>query len=94
MPLIDLKFLNELAAGGAGTSNRRHWKSRGTGNVAAPSTKWLGFAQWTLAGVLITAIASAGAAPNSQLGPKKDDGFQTTAPNAILIDADSGTVLY
>jgi hypothetical protein len=24
VPLIDLKFLNELAAGGAGTSNRRH----------------------------------------------------------------------
>jgi hypothetical protein len=23
-PLIDLKFLNELAAGDAGTSNRRH----------------------------------------------------------------------
>jgi hypothetical protein len=25
VPLIDLKFLNELAAGDAGTSNRRHW---------------------------------------------------------------------
>jgi hypothetical protein len=24
VPLIDLKFLNELAAGDAGTSNRRH----------------------------------------------------------------------
>jgi hypothetical protein len=24
VPLFDLKFLNELAAGGAGTSNRRH----------------------------------------------------------------------
>jgi hypothetical protein len=24
VPLIDLKFLKELAAGGAGTSNRRH----------------------------------------------------------------------
>ena len=26
--------------------------------------------------------------------PKKDDGFQTSAPYAILIDADSGTVLF
>jgi hypothetical protein len=25
VPLIDLKFLNELAAGDAGTSNRRHY---------------------------------------------------------------------
>jgi len=24
VPLIDLTFLNEFAAGGAGTSNRRH----------------------------------------------------------------------
>jgi len=26
VPLIDLKFLTEFAAGGAGTSNRRHWQ--------------------------------------------------------------------
>ena len=26
--------------------------------------------------------------------PKKDDGFQTTAPYAILMDADTGTVLF
>jgi hypothetical protein len=25
VPLFDLKFLDEIAAGGAGTSNRRHW---------------------------------------------------------------------
>jgi hypothetical protein len=25
VPLIDLKFLKELAAGGEGTSDRRHW---------------------------------------------------------------------
>jgi hypothetical protein len=25
VPLIDLKFLNEVAVGNAGTSNRRHW---------------------------------------------------------------------
>src|SRR5258708_12696457 len=28
VPLFDLKFLNELAAGGAGTSNRRHYLNR------------------------------------------------------------------
>ena len=50
--------------------------------------------RWVLAGVLFGAVASAGAAPNFQLGPKKDDGFQTAAPNAILIDADSGTILF
>jgi hypothetical protein len=26
--LFELKFLNEFAAGDAGTSNRRHWSSR------------------------------------------------------------------
>jgi pentapeptide MXKDX repeat protein len=30
VPLIDLKFLNELAAGDAGTSNRRHLLTKGT----------------------------------------------------------------
>jgi len=38
--------------------------------------------------------ASAVAAPNSMPGPKKDDGFQTAAPYAILIEAESGSVLY
>jgi D-alanyl-D-alanine carboxypeptidase (penicillin-binding protein 5/6) len=43
-----------------------------------------------LAGALLvvsTALVSAQA-------PKKEEGFQTVAPVAILIDADSGTVLY
>jgi hypothetical protein len=26
VPLFDLKFLNEPAASGVGTSNRRHWR--------------------------------------------------------------------
>ena len=30
----------------------------------------------------------------AQTPPKKDDGFQISAPYAILIDADSGTVLF
>ena len=35
------------------------------------------------------------AAPAAAQAPKKDDGgFQTSAPYAILIDADSGTVLF
>jgi D-alanyl-D-alanine carboxypeptidase (penicillin-binding protein 5/6) len=58
--------------------------------------KWLAtsLSRWALAGVLAGAVASAVAAPNFQLSPKKDDGFQTAAPNAILIDAESGTILY
>ncbi len=47
---------------------------------------------WVLAGVLACAVASTLAAPNP--GPRKEEGFQTAAPHAILIDADSGSVLY
>lgn len=39
-------------------------------------------------------LAAALAAPNPVTGPKKDDGFQTAAPYAILIDAESGSVLF
>ncbi len=40
-------------------------------------------------------LAMAGAAPNPVSGPKKEDGgFQTSAPYAILIDAETGTVLF
>ena len=40
-------------------------------------------------------VASAAAAPNAigLIGSKKDD-FQTAAPYAILLDADSGTILF
>jgi len=50
---------------------------------------------WTrlgLAVLLAAATAAATAAPNP--GPKSSEGFQTAANNAILIDADSGTVLF
>ena len=53
-----------------------------------------------LSGAAAVSTAAAGAsfaAPNAMPGPKKDTGdggFQTAAPNAILIDADSGTVLF
>jgi len=34
-PLFDLKFLPEFAAGGVGTSNRRHQRRRSEGSTAA-----------------------------------------------------------
>jgi D-alanyl-D-alanine carboxypeptidase (penicillin-binding protein 5/6) len=38
--------------------------------------------------------APAWTAPNPVSGPKTNDGFQTSAAHAILIDADSGSVLF
>ena len=46
----------------------------------------------TAATVLALAVAAEPAA--AQTPPKKDDGFQTSATYAILIDADTGTVLF
>jgi D-alanyl-D-alanine carboxypeptidase (penicillin-binding protein 5/6) len=46
------------------------------------------------AGALLCAIASSLAAPNPVSGPKSNEGFQTAATHAILIDADSGSVLF
>lgn len=49
-----------------------------------------------VAGVLLLALAAGAlAANNSVTGQKKEEGgFQTAAPTAILIDAETGTVLY
>jgi D-alanyl-D-alanine carboxypeptidase (penicillin-binding protein 5/6) len=47
-----------------------------------------------LAALLALAAAMAAAAPNPVSGPKSSEGFQTIAAHAILIDADSGTVLF
>jgi len=47
-----------------------------------------------LAALLAVAPAMAAAAPNPVSGPKSSEGFQTIAAHAILIDADSGTVLF
>jgi D-alanyl-D-alanine carboxypeptidase (penicillin-binding protein 5/6) len=44
--------------------------------------------------VLALAIVAALAAPNPVSGPKSNDTFQTGAAHAILIDADSGSVLF
>jgi serine-type D-Ala-D-Ala carboxypeptidase (penicillin-binding protein 5/6) len=52
------------------------------------------FAKWGAATVLACAVASAFAAPNPVSGPKASDGYQTAAPHAILIEADSGSVLF
>ena len=47
-----------------------------------------------LAAVFACFAVLAQAAQNPVSGPKKDDGFQTAAPYAILIDAESDTVLF
>jgi D-alanyl-D-alanine carboxypeptidase (penicillin-binding protein 5/6) len=52
---------------------------------------WL---KWGVGAVLAGAVASALAAPNPVSGPKTGDGFQTAAAHAILIEAESGSVLF
>ncbi len=51
-----------------------------------------------LAALAVAVMASAAppmlAAPNPMPGPKKEEGFQTAVPYAILIEADTGSVLY
>ena len=50
--------------------------------------------KWVAAAALASLVASATAAPNPVAGPKSSDGFQTAAAHAILIDAESGSVLF
>ncbi len=53
--------------------------------------------RWPVGGLVACALAvatAAFAANNSVQGAKKDDGFNTDAPTAILIEADSGSVLF
>jgi D-alanyl-D-alanine carboxypeptidase (penicillin-binding protein 5/6) len=47
-----------------------------------------------VAAVFAFAMVAASAAPNPVSGPKSNDAFQTAAAHAILIDADSGSVLF
>jgi len=51
---------------------------------------------WRTALTALTAAAfvAAAAMPGAAQAPKRDDTFQTAAPYAILIDADTGTVLF
>jgi D-alanyl-D-alanine carboxypeptidase (penicillin-binding protein 5/6) len=53
--------------------------------------------RWPIAGLLVCALAfatAAYAANNSVQGAKKDEGFNTEAPTAILVEANSGSVLF
>jgi len=52
------------------------------------------FARWGAAAAVICAVASAVAAPNPVSGPKSSDGYQTAAAHAMLIEAESGSVLF
>jgi serine-type D-Ala-D-Ala carboxypeptidase (penicillin-binding protein 5/6) len=52
------------------------------------------FARWGALASIACALASAEAAPNPVSGSKASDGYQTAAPHAILIEAESGTVLF
>jgi serine-type D-Ala-D-Ala carboxypeptidase (penicillin-binding protein 5/6) len=52
------------------------------------------FAKWGAAAAVICAVASAVAAPNPVSGPKSSDGYQTAAAHAMLIEAESGSVLF
>ena len=48
-----------------------------------------------LVALLVAFLATAFAAPNPVSGPTKTgDGYQTAAPHAILIEAESGSVLF
>ncbi len=47
-----------------------------------------------LAATLGLGLVTAGAAPNPVSGPKSPDSYQTSAPHAILIEAESGSVLF
>ncbi len=72
---------------GAGTVNfSTAWAS-----LRECAWRWRGFLALAIAG----AVASATAAPNNigLVGTKKDD-FQTAAPYAILVDVESGSVLF
>ena len=52
------------------------------------------FARWGVAAILACAVGYAAAAPNPVSGPKSSEGYQTAAAHAILIEADSGSVLF
>jgi D-alanyl-D-alanine carboxypeptidase (penicillin-binding protein 5/6) len=49
-------------------------------------------ARWGIA--LLAALIAATLVPSAVFAQKKEEGFQTSAPHAILIDAESGSVLF
>jgi len=52
------------------------------------------FARWGAAAILACAVGYAAAAPNPVSGPKSNEGYQTSVAHAMLIEADSGSVLF
>jgi len=54
VPLFDLKFLNEIMAGGAGTSNRRHWPGE-----ASLQHRYLHVLQFALVNLVATGLVAA-----------------------------------
>src|SRR5262245_62695606 len=66
---------------------------RATGMKSASSRHAVRRAALLLLGALVIAGGSATAANNSVTGQKKEE-FQTAAPYAILVDADTGSVLF
>src|SRR5258708_7689107 len=84
----------------------RHAGRRDSAFSIAALGKWV--LAGALAGAIAAALGAAVAAPNTPPAPKaaarapapatqvpkKDEGFQTSAPTAILIDAESGSVLF
>jgi serine-type D-Ala-D-Ala carboxypeptidase (penicillin-binding protein 5/6) len=52
------------------------------------------FTRWGTAALVACAVGYAAAAPNPVSGPKSSEGYQTAAAHAILIEADSGSVLF
>jgi D-alanyl-D-alanine carboxypeptidase (penicillin-binding protein 5/6) len=59
---------------------------------AMPAFPLRALAALALSGLMLAGVVASSTAQTPP--PKKDDGFQTAAPYAILIDADSGTVLF
>ena len=57
--------------------------------IRRPATHWIG-----VAAIALFAVVCAYAAPNPVSGVKPGEGFQTAAAHAILIEAESGSVLF
>jgi D-alanyl-D-alanine carboxypeptidase (penicillin-binding protein 5/6) len=61
--------------------------------AAAAAARRPGATKYLAAGLVAAALATAAAAP-SATSTKKEEGFQTSVPRALLMDADSNNVLY
>src|SRR5262249_67780 len=52
------------------------------------------FAKWGAAAVVGCAVGPGRGGANAVSGPKSSDGYQTAAAHAMLIEAESGSVLF